>query len=713
MMKFGLRLRAKMLLFSSFLLAIPYLGYQYVWELESYLRIGQEQTLVGTASAVATALHERPALFDNQSEFLADVSPGKDLIAHDIQYPVQLDGRLDDWQEYQHKMLDYGASSLIEQSQVYRPASLQFKHMVGKYEQFLYAIFDVTDDNLVFRPQNSLRVDRNDFLQIAMVTSDGLFKRYLIAPYEPGWVNAYLLDQNTDTLTPVSLETKIQGQWRITSQGYNIELRFPVSMLSSNIAFAIGDVDDEVSRQFNYLIGTANPTNVDDLGNVLSPSPEIERIISGLKYSNARIWVVDNQRRVLAKSGDILTAGGFTVAEGRPANPNAWQRFELDYLKPLYQKLLTKPANEFIDDLANAYALEGTDISNALSGQSDTLWRLTSDNKAIILSAAHPIYHDGDVMGAVVVEQTTHGIRTLRNQALEKQFNFILAVIVLGILSLFLLASRISNRIRDLRNATESAIDHTGKIIGNIRPSKSADEIGDLSRTFHQVLDKLAQYNAYLENMASRLSHELRTPVAVVNSSLDNILLDPENQETYTQRAKEGISRLSKILNNMSEATRLEEAIKRSDKEEFDLGALLTSCIEGYRMTHDEHKFQLDIDVDKHVMVGEPDLFAQMLDKVVTNAVEFSKVGDPIKIRAFKKRQGVAISVTNAGTLLPDNMKNQLLNSMVSVRASTTSESSHLGLGLFIAKIIAEFHQGSIEIDNLPDHSGVIVLLQF
>ena len=58
--------------------------------METYLRIGQEQTMVGTAGAVATALHERPALFDSQSAYLTDVKPGTDLYAHKIFYPIQL-----------------------------------------------------------------------------------------------------------------------------------------------------------------------------------------------------------------------------------------------------------------------------------------------------------------------------------------------------------------------------------------------------------------------------------------------------------------------------------------------------------------------------------------------------------------------------------------------------------------------------------------------
>ncbi|WP_371195678.1 proteobacterial dedicated sortase system histidine kinase [Glaciecola sp. SC05] len=716
MKRWGLGLRSKLLLFSSFLFVIPYLSYQFVWELETYLRIGQEQTLVGTARAVATALHERPALFDNQSAFLANVRPGKDLYAHRIVYPIQLDGRLSDWQDYQELAIEYGAANLIEQSKVYRPDSLRFTHMVGQYDKFLYAMFSVQDDQVLYRPENALRIDRNDFVQIALTQADGQFKRFVIAPFQAGWVNAFILDDNTEAISPVGVETRIQGQWRSTDVGYDLELRFPLSMLSSNIAFAVTDVDDPQSREVNYVMGTANPTKSDDLGTVLVPSPEIERIIKGLKYSSARVWVVDNHMRVLARSGDIQNAGGVSnTSDYNASEDSLWQRFETKVLLPLYYKILTKPPSEFIDELSDAFALQGKDIANALSGRPDTLWRLSPDNKAVILSAAHPIFIDSEVMGAVVVEQTTNGIRTLRNQALEKQFNFILAVMLLGIASLFLIASRISNRIRRLRDDTENAIDVNGKIVGQISASHSADEIGDLSRSFFQVLGKLSQYNHYLENMASRLSHELRTPVAVVNSSLDNLMLDPDaaDRHIYVERAKQGISRLSKILNSMSEATRLEEAIRRTDKETFVLHEVLSGCIDGYKMAFVEQQISLDNKLPNAVLHGAPELFAQMLDKVLTNAIEFSEVNQPILVRVFEKDKRVVLTVTNRGALLPNDMQNQLLESMISVRSNSADDASHLGLGLFIAKMIVEFHRGTLHIDNLPDHTGVVVLMSF
>jgi two-component system sensor histidine kinase ChvG len=724
-LRFGLRL--KLLFFSSFLLTIPWLGYQYVWEMETYLRIGQEQTMVGTARAVATALHERPALFDSQSSYLTDVKPGTDLYAHKIAYPIQLDGKLDDWQDYRHLAIAYGQPNLIDPIQNYQMDSLHFTQMVGQYDRFLYAMFDVTDNNVLLRPNNSLRIDKNDHLQIAMTDKNGLFQRYIIAPSQPGWVNAYLLKDDLNSLQPERLETKIQGQWRNTLSGYQLELRFPLAMMSSKIAFAIVDVDDPQTRAVEHIMGTANPSQMDSLGTVLVPSPEIEQILKGLKYSNARVWVVDKHMRVLARSGNIQRASGVQsnsqnssqigFGSGTQSNSqnNGWKYIENNWLLPLYYQILTKPPADFVDDLRDAFALQGQDISQALKGTPSALWRLSSDNKAVIMSAAHPIYIDEMVMGAVVVEQTTNGIRTLRNRALEQQFHYILLVILISTLALFLIASRISWRIRKLRNETENAIDQQGKIIGDIVPSSIRDEIGDLSRTFTHVLSRLSQYNTYLENMASRLSHELRTPVAIVNSSLDNLLLEQHNPESkqYVDRAKQGITRLSKILSNMSEATRLEQAIQSNDRETFDLEALLEGCAAGYRLAYATRRIDVQVSVSNSTFLGVPDLFAQMLDKIIANAVEFSEKSATITLKMLKKDNGYVLTIANQGQLLPENMQHQLLDSMVSVRKQQNTEQSHLGLGLYIAKMIVQYHQGDIRIDNLKDKSGVVVTLVF
>ena len=622
--------------------------------------------MIGTARAVATALHERPALFDSESAYLKDVRPGTDLYAPPIPYPIQLDGELNDWQQVDDLLTHYGANEIVERftslqtsddnkdaASTDKAISLSFEHMVGRYDQFLYAMFNVTDDALLWRQANSLSVERGDHLLIGMQTPAGQLARYVVAPYESGWVNAFKLAESGTTNRAVENALSIQGRWQETATGYNIELRFPLSMTSGALAFAIVDVDDPVTRQKRYAIGTANTNNIDELGTVVTPSPEIERILAGLKYADSRVWVIDNHKRVLARAGDIQTASGLNTAKREASENPVWRWVETHWLLPLYYHILTKPPADFVDELEDAYALAGRDIGLALNGQPDSLWRLTPDNKAVVVSAAYPIFIEGAVMGAVVVEQTTNGIRTLRNRALEQLFHVILAVMLLGTLGLLLFASRISNRIRRLRDNTEAIIDANGKIVGKLPIAKEGDEIGDLSRAFSDVLLRLQQYNSYLENMASRLSHELRTPIAVVKSSLDALsqvsAQANTQQDVFVQRAQSGISRLSSILNAMSEATRLEQAIAQEDVTTFNMIDVIKGCVGGYQHAYTDRQFSLSCSQDTAMLKGAPDLIAQMFDKIISNAVDFSQPDDIIDVAVYTKDKRIVLTVSNPG----------------------------------------------------------------
>jgi dedicated sortase system histidine kinase len=714
-MKWRISLRVQLLSITLILFAIPYLGYKYIWEMESYLREGQENTMIGTAKAVATMLHEQPALLDANAAYRNQLRPGTDLYAPYLPGPIQLDGKFNDWQEVEYLLRDYGTSEVVvSEPTIYgNDETPTFSHMVGRYRNYLYARFDITDDTLLWRAENSIRVDRNDHLLIGLKDTQGAFQRYVISPRQSGWVNAYRLadDQGYDVADNALF---IQGVWVATEKGVNIELRLPLSAMTRGLAFAYMDVDEEQTYQA-IGVGTANPNEVDNLGSVVTPSPEIERILRSMLYTDSRVWVLDRYQRVLAKVGDIQSAQGL-VARRNGRENSTWDTFEQKYLLPLYYRILTRPPNEFIDSLTNAVELQGDDIKTALAGKPDSMWRLSEDNKAVILSAAHPIFYENTVIGAVVVEQTTHGIRTLRNRALENLFHIILAVMLIATLGLVFLSQRTSNRIRALRDATEDVIDDSGKIIGELKPVKPYDEIGDLWSTFREVLSRLNQYNHYLESMASRLSHELRTPVAIVKSSLDtlNAIDDENSRQVVMERARTGIERLSKLLNSMSEATRLEQTLQREEKIEFDALDVVESCVQGYQQIYPLRRFEFKRSCSSALLKGSPDLFVQMLDKIIANATEFSNEGDAIVLHAWNESNTLKLSITNPGPLLPEVQHNQLLQSMVSMREpSEGTEDVHLGLGLYIANAIAHFHQGGLSLTNVPDHTGVCVILSF
>jgi signal transduction histidine kinase len=99
-----------------------------------------------------------------------------------------------------------------------------------------------------------------------------------------------------------------------------------------------------------------------------------------------------------------------------------------------------------------------------------------------------------------------------------------------------------------------------------------------------------------------------------------------------------------------------------------------------------------------------------MLDKLVANAVEFGR-GGLVEIRLEREGDEALLSVSNEGPPLPDTLADHLFDSMVSVRSGFDAGEPHLGLGLYIVRLIAQFHGGSAEATNRPDGKGVIIFV--
>lgn len=715
MPKLPIGLRTKVILISSFLLTLPWVGYKYILEMEKLLRQGQEQTLVGTTRAVATALNERPKLFSTQASFLQSVRKGRDLYAYELQNPITLDGQLNDWTDYDDKMVHYGREYLQFSRRPYNKSSINFRHIVGKYDGYLYAAFEVADNSPIMRRKNSVRVDRNDHLVIAMTSPDGEFFRYVVSAYEDGWVNAWqITDDITDSASLIQ-QKQIQGYWRTTDKGYNIELRLPLSFLGNKLGFAFYDVNNALNREIDTIIGTSNTSHLNRLGTVLVPSPEIEKILKGMGHTSTRIWVIDRHQRVLAQTGDIQQSNGVWSSSVKYADADGswWSAIEKKILHPLYYRFLISEPAKFEDSLKDAALVKGVHVSQALNGRGYSHWRQSEDGKAMILAAAYPIWLGDNVMGAVIAEESTTGIQTLRNRALEQLFNAILAIIAIGTITLFLFASKISSRIRRLRDEAELAIDSQGRIQQPISPTQDTDEIGDLSRSLASMVGRLGQYNHYLENLSSRLSHELRTPVAVVRSSIENLSMQNQDEDSqrYIARAQDGVQRLSTILSSMTEATRIEQSLQGAEKERFPLNELVAGCMQGYQMAYPHQAFDVKTGKADTFIYGAPDYLAQLLDKLIANAEDFSKDQDAIEVSLSQHGPSAILTVSNYGPLLPDNMSDQLLNSMVSVRSQHKQTKPHLGLGLFIARLITEYHQGKIQLKNRVDRKGVEVVI--
>jgi two-component system sensor histidine kinase ChvG len=269
-------------------------------------------------------------------------------------------------------------------------------------------------------------------------------------------------------------------------------------------------------------------------------------------------------------------------------------------------------------------------------------------------------------------------------------------------------------RISRLGAASETALGREGNLSRVLPESEARDELGDLSRSFSSLLGRLDEYTGYLRTLAGKLAHEIRTPLTIIRSSLENLESESasgggmgENAKVYIARAREGSERLGAILTAMGAATRVEETIAHSERQRFDLAALVRATVGAYQSAFPQRRFRCEVPEEAVEITGAPDLIVQMLDKLIDNAVDFSVDGATISVVVRADAATAELSVANPGPPLPPEAATRLFESLWQSRVESDKR-PHFGLGLYIVRLIAEFHGGTAQAANLPDDSGAI-----
>jgi len=706
-MKLRLSIREKMLLVCGVLLAIPWIGLRYAQELERVLHESQQQAVLNTALAIATALHDRPALFRTP----AGPSPeGRafELSATRLAQPIELDGRLDDWNRQGVELRALGREEVIERVEGEVVALIVLWHALGLYDRDLYAALEVNDDERVYRDPANPRADAADHVRIGLVTPWGETRRYVVSVTAPGPAAAMQVPTDAAAAWQAVVEPRISGYWRETQTGFVLELKLPRALVGARLGFAFADVDDATTRSIRSIVGTVGPEGSDQLGTALLPLPEATQIARSIAREGSRVWIVSTDHRLIARTGTLRPATAKPMLTPDYMGSSWLDRLE-SVLTPLYRVVLGPMPADSAEPEPDRIGYDGPELLSALGGKVASGRRALDGSDIAVIASAYPVWADERVLGAVVVESTTQAVSEVRRRLLERLLTLTLVVFLVTGIALFAFATRLSGRIRQLRDEAEQAIDSAGRLRPVHASSSAADEIGDLSRSFSSVLNRLAQHTQYLESLAARLSHELRTPIAVVRSSLDNLKMHPlpSEAEVYVGRAEHGLARLSTIITRMSEATRLERSMRQTERERFDLREVIAGCVEGYRVAYPQAHIELATPADPVQVTGVPDLIAQMLDKLVANAVDFSLPGAPIEVVLEGTLQHAVIRVGNAGPRLAPEVKERLFKSMVSARPPVGGDEPHLGLGLYIVQLIADFHHARVSARDRDDVEGV------
>ena len=706
-------IRYKLLLVILTLLLIPWMGYQYVREMKAFALQGQEEALLLTAGAIATVLHDRPELFSAEKSGANIESEIGDLQVMRLDHPLKMDGNLDDWGKLAENAGHYSVPKMLRKPDE-KESDLSFNHVLGSWGSYLYALFIVQDDKITLRDTSYRRLDNSDYLRIYLRDSNDTMTRYAVIASKPGRMDVYAMDE--DWRYPLTGDPiySIVGYFQQLENGYAIELRLPRSMVSDDarLAIAIADVDDAKERKLETVLGTSAAKSTTELGKVRISSPEIDRILHGLDKAGTRIWVIDQNKYVRALVGNLSTDTDDT-RKLTGSNMKSLQVWMNNFLEPVFREILKPPVAEFKDLPDDTRKRNEAVFNQVLEGEADIDRRASVDQRAELLMAAHPIRNEGEIMGAVIVERSSHSVITLQNQLLQNLISITVIVFALVAAALMTFAWRLTRRIRRLSKASGHAINPDGRLrdAHAIPETNAGDEIGDLSRSISGMLARLSHYTRYLERMPDTLAHELNNPLNVVNSSLENLGTQHPviSQSKYMTRAQNGVDRLGSLLASLTEAGNLEEALETEHHEKFNLNEMLALFAEGFQESHPEFKQGFIIQLPQHQVIveGSPDHIAQMIDKLLDNAMDFSVPSQPVSISLSVWYQQAILKVMNIGKTLPEGMQERLFDPMISLRQTGDSR-SHLGMGLYIVKLIANAHGGTVEARNNEAGNGVV-----
>jgi two-component system, OmpR family, sensor histidine kinase ChvG len=670
-------IRLQLLIVALTTLVLPWAGCQYARELESTLRSSQEKSLLASAGTIANALSAQPQrVLRDAPDGHAFTPAGGDLYVYPLSTQPLLDGYRDAW------------NIAAKPTPLPTPSGYRARAQAASTERYLYLYLEVEDTHFDPQPREGHpETDRFDRVNMTVLGSDGAPLLYFFGTDAPGLIAAQTLAKGDDGVVQVLTEPRIQAFWLQTAAGYHLEARIPLSLLGQRLW--IEAIDGRgVGRAGVDAHASA------DGGRLYFATTGLDALLDTFIRDGTRATVIDANALKLGTAGNLIATNKDDPEE---TGTTWWYRYFMGVDTTDMPVLPSLPES-----------LGGDSVKTALAGQPHAQWALAGNNGELLLTAAAPILVEGQTRGAVVLQQAADQLLALRDHALTRLFNLTIIATASAVIVMLAFATWISMRIGRLRAAADSAVGSDGKIQLQMPESGSGDEIGALARGFEHLLGRLNEHTQYLRTLGGKLSHELRTPLTIVRSSLDNLESEGlrDDQQRYITRAREGTQRLQSILSALGAAARVEESIKQSERVSFDLKAVTGSAVAAYRDGFPGSRIELDLPEGPCFVRGAPDLLVQLLDKLIENAVDFCPESGAITVRLARELNSYLLQVSNDGPLIPEALVGRLFESLFEQRQGR-DDKPHFGLGLYIVRLVAEFHGGTAVAANRTDGSGV------
>jgi len=275
---------------------------------------------------------------------------------------------------------------------------------------------------------------------------------------------------------------------------------------------------------------------------------------------------------------------------------------------------------------------------------------------------------------------------------------------------------------RSIGRPVRAVADGAGRIAGgelSLRlPEEGPGEVGELTRAFNEIAerleathDELEQQNEELREsergkteLVSIVSHELRTPLASVLGFTALLLqreFDPATRRHYLGIVDAQARRLAALLEDFLDVQRIEHEGVDLAEEKVDLARLLHEQAQLYAAQSPKHRLAVELEERPLTVRGDPGRLAQVVGNLLSNAIKYSPDGGTVQLVAARSGDGVRVAVHDEGLGIPEDQQSRIFTKFFRGDASATGITG-TGLGLAVSREIVEAHGGTIGFDSDP-----------
>lgn len=276
-------------------------------------------------------------------------------------------------------------------------------------------------------------------------------------------------------------------------------------------------------------------------------------------------------------------------------------------------------------------------------------------------------------------------------------------VMAAAVIAVYFITERI---IHPLRNMT-SAVKKFGKGDFSTRVTVYGnDEVAELSTAFNNMADSLEKLEKMRSSFLASVSHDLRTPMTTIAGFIDGIMsgaIPPEKQEYYLQIISSEVHRLSRLVSQLLDVSRLESGDRKMQFAEFDIAEVARIILISFEQKIEEKNLDVEFDVldDEIPVNADKDAIHQVVYNLCHNAIKFAEEGGKfrISIQPFDSKR-VKISVFDEGQSISKEELGMVFERFYKTDSSRGLDKNGVGLGLYICKTIIDAHDEKIGVES-------------